>query len=127
MTQQTVRRTAEPQRLRALERANEIRLARAGLKRSIALGEVSAAQVLIACPAEASSWPVSELLMSQRRWGSTRCRKFLSRNQIVETKPVGKLTDRQRRLLAEGLQERVGVPPPTVQAGGQRQAGIAFV
>ncbi|MDQ6836084.1 MAG: hypothetical protein M3016_07835 [Actinomycetota bacterium] len=70
---------------------------------------------------------MSELLMSQRRWGSTRCRKFLSRNQIVETKPVGKLTDRQRRLLAEGLQERVGVPPSTVQAGGQRQAGIAFV
>ena len=38
--------------------------------------------------------------MSQRRWGSTRCRKFLSRNHIVETKPVGSLTDRQRRMLA---------------------------
>ena len=42
--------------------------------------------------------------MSQRRWGSTRCRKFLSRNHIIETKPVGTLTDRQRRILAIALQ-----------------------
>jgi hypothetical protein len=53
---------------------------------------------------EASSWTVAELLMSQRRWGSTRCRKFLFRNQIGETKPIGQLTDRQRRVLAAGLE-----------------------
>jgi hypothetical protein len=41
--------------------------------------------------------------MSQRRWGSTRCRKFLSRSHIIETKPVGTLTDRQRRMLASSL------------------------
>ncbi len=104
-------RTPEPQRLRALERANEIRLARAGLKRRIALGEVSAAQVILSRPAEVLSWPVGELLMSQRRWGSTRCRKFLSRNQIVETKPIGALTDRQRQLLATALQPSMTTPP----------------
>ena len=93
---QTALKTPEPQRLRALERANEIRLARAGLKRRIALGEVSAAEVILRCPEAADSWPIGELLMSQRRWGSTRCRKFLSRNHIVETKPVGTLTERQR-------------------------------
>jgi hypothetical protein len=98
-------KTSEPQRLRALERANEIRLARAVIKRRIALGEVSAAEVILQCPEAADSWTVSELLMSQRRWGSTRCRKFLSRNRIVETKPVGKLTDRQRQLLASSLQQ----------------------
>ena len=42
--------------------------------------------------------------MSQRRWGITRCRKFLARNQISEIKPIGKLTDRQRHLLAAQLQ-----------------------
>lgn len=94
----------EPQRLRALERANEIRLARAALKRSISLGEVSAAEVILDCPEAAASWPIGDLLMSQRRWGSTRCRKFLSRNHIVETKPVGTLTERQRRILAGSLQ-----------------------
>jgi len=93
----------EPQRLRALERANEIRLARAALKRSIALGDVSAAEVILDCPDAALSWPVGDLLMSQRRWGSTRCRKFLSRSQIGENKPVGALTDRQRQVLATSL------------------------
>jgi hypothetical protein len=101
----TALKTAEPQRLRALERANQIRLARAALKRDIALGQVSAAEVILGCPEAADSWPIGDLLMSQRRWGSTRCRKFLSRNNIVETKPVGTLTPRQRRVLADCLEE----------------------
>lgn len=110
MTHLTAVDAPEPQRIRALERANEIRLARAGLKRRIALGEVSAAEVLLTCPREASSWSVSDLLMSQRRWGTTRCRKFLFRNQIAETKPIGKLTERQRQLLARALRERDVAP-----------------
>lgn len=100
-------KTSEPQRLRALERANEIRLARAALKRSIGTGEVSAAEVILDCPDAAASWPIGDLLMSQRRWGSTRCRKFLSRSQVPETKPVGKLTERQRRVLAGQLRASV--------------------
>ncbi len=99
----TATRAPEPQRLRALERANEIRLARASLKRRIALGDVSAAEVLLTCPNEAASWSVGDLLMSQRRWGTTRCRKFLSRNHIIETKQIGTLTERQRRILAAAL------------------------
>jgi hypothetical protein len=95
--------TRVPQRLRALERANEIRLARAELKRRIADGHVSAAEVILEPPFEAGSWAIGELLMSQRRWGSTRCRKFLVRNQISETKTLGALTERQRRLLAGQL------------------------
>jgi hypothetical protein len=100
---QTIAMTPGPQRLRALARANEVRLARAELKRRIALGEVSAAEVILACPQAASSWSVGELLMSQRRWGITRCRKFLARNQISEIKKVGALTERQRHLLATQL------------------------
>lgn len=106
---ETAWKTLEPQRLRALSRANEIRLARAAIKRRIALGEVSVAEVILQCPDAATSWPVGDLLMSQRRWGSTRCQKFLSRNRIVETKLVGTLTDRQRRLLANSLQS-AGTP-----------------
>jgi hypothetical protein len=99
--------TRQPQRLRALERANEIRLARAELKRRIAEGNLSAAEVILEPPGAALSWEIGELLMSQRRWGSSRCRKFLLRNQINETKSVGALTDRQRRLLADQLTRRV--------------------
>jgi hypothetical protein len=102
---QTVSMTTEaPQRLRALERANDIRLARAKLKRAIARGEVSVAQVIKNSPQEAESWSVSELLMAQRRWGKERCRKFLQRNGIYELKPVGTLTKRQRVLLAAQLE-----------------------
>jgi hypothetical protein len=111
MTPPTATGTPGPQRLRALERANEIRLARASLKRRIALGDVSAAEVLLTCPTEAASWSVGDLLMSQRRWGTTRCRKFLSRNHIIETKQIGTLTDRQRRILATALQAVAEGPP----------------
>jgi hypothetical protein len=93
-----------PQRLRALERANAVRLARAELKRRIAEGDASAAEVILEPPDEALSWAIGELLMSQRRWGTTRCRKFLARYHITETKTLGALTDRQRRLLAEELE-----------------------
>jgi hypothetical protein len=99
----------DPQRLRALEQANAVRLARAELKRRIAEGEVSAAEVILGCPDEARRWTLSELLVSQRRWGSTRCRKFLERNNISEIKPIGALTERQRRLLAGQLMGCAGV------------------
>lgn len=100
---ETTEMTPGPQRLQALARANEVRLARAGLKRGIAHGEISAAEVILACPEAASSWSVGELLMSQRRWGITKCHKFLARNQIGELKRIGALTDRQRRVLAADL------------------------
>jgi len=100
---QTIRMTPGPQRLQALAQANKVRLARAELKRRIAHGDVSAAEIILACPEEAASWSVGELLMSQRRWGINRCRKFLARNQISEIKPIGTLTERQRHLLAAQL------------------------
>jgi hypothetical protein len=100
-------KTADPQRLRALERANEIRLARAELKRRIAEGEVSAAQIILECPGEAARWTLGELLMSQRSWGNARCRKFLESNSISEIKHIGDLTERQRRVLARQLHDRL--------------------
>jgi len=101
---ETATMSPAPQRLRALERANAVRLARAELKRRIAEGEASAAEIILDPPAEALSWAIGELLMSQRRWGTTRCRKFLGRYHISETKTLGALTERQRRLLADELE-----------------------
>ncbi len=109
MTQTATITEEPPQRLRALGRANEVRLARAELKRRIADGEVSAATVILDCPNEVRSWSVVDLLMSQRRWGSTKCRKFLERNQIGELKQIGQLTDRQKRLLASQLKSCAGL------------------
>jgi hypothetical protein len=92
--------TGGPQYMRALERANEVRLARADLKRRVATGELAAAEVILACPWEAQSMTIADLLTSQRRWGTSRCRKLLAQLQMSETKTVGSLTDRQRHTLA---------------------------
>lgn len=92
-----------PQHLQALQRANRVRLARAELKRRIADGELSAAEVILSSPWEARSMAIGDVLMSQRRWGGTRCRKFLAMFRITETKTIGSLTERQRRALAAQL------------------------
>ena len=89
--------------MRALQRANEVRLARAELKRRVASGEISVAEVISQCPWEAESMAVADLLMSQRRWGQTRCRKFLSQIPMSEKKTIGSMTDRQRQTLATML------------------------
>lgn len=41
-----------------------------------------------------------ELVVSQRRWGKTRPRKFLSRLLMSDKKTIGSMTDRQRFALA---------------------------
>ena len=91
---------AGPQYMRALERANKVRLARADLKRRVAVGELEVAEVILDCPWEAQSMAVADLLMSQRRWGQTRCRKFLSQIPMSEKKTIGSMTERQRKTLA---------------------------
>jgi non-ribosomal peptide synthetase component F len=103
---------AAPQHLQALKRANRVRLARAGLKRKVGAGDLTAAQVVLTCPWEAESMPVSELLMSQRRWGRTRTRRLLMSLGVPENKRVGTLTQRQRFVLAGLLSAKAGVPLP---------------
>ena len=99
-----------PQHLRALERANAVRLARAELKRRVADGEITAAEVVLGAPWEADSMTVSDLLTSQRRWGHTRCRKFLQAIHMTENKTIGSMTERQRHEVAELLRDTCPEP-----------------
>jgi hypothetical protein len=85
----------QEQHLQALEYANRVRLARARMKRRVAAGELSAA--------EAHSMSISDLLMSQKRWGRARCRRLLVSLGVPENKQVGTLTERQRLALAAVL------------------------
>src|ERR1700750_831504 len=94
---------AAPQHLRALEQANKVRLARADLKRRVALQQTSVVEVVVTCPWQAESMSISDLLMSQRRWGRARCRRLLISLGIPENKHIGTLTPRQRRALVELL------------------------
>jgi len=114
-----------PQYMRALERANKVRLARAELKRMVALGEIDVAEVILDCPWEAHSMAVADLLMSQRRWGQTRCRKFLTQIAMSEKKTLGSMTERQRHTLAAML---ATVPNNSICSNVKgRGVGITFL
>jgi len=118
-----------PQHLRALERANEVRLARARLKRRVAFGEIDVAEVILDCPWEAESMAVGDLLMSQRRWGQTRCRKFLVQIPMTEMKTIGSMTSRQRLALAELLRAstQASEADETVEIGDLQRAREAVL
>jgi len=119
---ESARSNAGQQRFTALQHANRVRLARAEMKRLIKRGQLSAAEVVAECPWETYKMPVSEVLISQRRWGTQRCRRVLVAIGIPENKTVGTLTDRQREALVAmlgglsgnskgGLEERSGGGP----------------
>ena len=101
-----LRRSRPPQHMQALAHANEIRLARASIKRQIKAGRVTAADIVRECPDEVSTMTISELLCSQQRWGRARARKFLSPLAVNENRELGKLTERQRGEMARRLELR---------------------
>ncbi|MGZ4268758.1 MAG: hypothetical protein ACXVFN_06220 [Solirubrobacteraceae bacterium] len=108
--------------MQALQRANAVRLARAELKRRVAEGEVHVGEVILASPWEAESMTVGDLLTSQRRWGHTRCRKFLQCIPMSENKTVGSMTERQRTALAQAL----GTPAPSAERAPAAHPALAL-
>jgi hypothetical protein len=109
----------QQQHLRALEYANRVRLARARMKRKVAAGELSAADVIMSCPWQAHSMSISDLLMSQKRWGRTRCRRLVVSLGVPENKQIGTLTERQRLALAAVLAAKRG---PVTSSAPERAA-----
>jgi hypothetical protein len=109
--------------MQALAQANKVRLARAELKRQVADGELSVADVVLECPWEAESMSIADLLMSQHRWGRTRCRRFLMQLPMNETKTIGSMTDRQRRCLAGRLRGETTAEVDPFAIGGLALAG----
>src|SRR3954447_6424946 len=94
--------------MEALARANQVRLARAALKRDISAGRQSVTEVITESPWEAESMSLSELLCSQRRWGRARSRKLLASAALGEGKKIGSMTERQRRILVAALEAKLG-------------------
>jgi hypothetical protein len=87
----------QPQYMDALERANEVRLERARVKRDVATGRMSLAAAM-GSPC-CGTLCVADLLMCQRRWGRIRALRTLRTLRIGEHREVCSLTDRQRALL----------------------------
>ena len=110
------RPAASSQPAKALELANRVRRARSVLKARVAGGQLAAAEVILTCPPEAASMAVAQLLASQRGWGEVRSRTFLAHVAVREDKPIGSLTERQRRALAAQLTQ-TGARDEHVEAG----------
>jgi hypothetical protein len=123
---ETATSVAAPQHLQALQQANRVRLARAELKRRVAAQAITVADVVLECPWEAESMALSDLLMSQRRWGRARCRRVLLSLGLPENKQIGSLTERQRRALAATLRER-GESRPRVEHRFTRDEALVAV
>jgi hypothetical protein len=103
---------SRPQKLLALDRANRVRSVRAEVKRRIAGGEITAAEVILSARWELQRMPVAEVLVSQPFWGATKCRRFLIRLTMPEAKTIGSMTARQRTVVAANL----ALPPSRVHA-----------
>jgi hypothetical protein len=94
------------QRRLALERANHVRAARAGLKRQLDAGEVKASEAILRGSRDTDAMTLIELLSSQRGWGPARSARVLRSVSFSERKTLGSLTQRQRLTLAGVL--RIG-------------------
>jgi hypothetical protein len=101
-----------PQHSRALQRANHVRSARALLKRRIASGELTAADVILSHRWEIDTMTIAEVLLCQRQWGSGRCAKFLLDLTMHENKTIGAMTERQRTMVASELTPGRARPAP---------------
>jgi hypothetical protein len=87
------------QRLEALRRANEIRIGRAQLKRTLATGSVRITDILATPPECAKTQKVHDLLLALPKYGPARVNRLLAHCRISPSKTVVGLSDRQRNEL----------------------------
>jgi hypothetical protein len=98
----------------SLQRANEVRLARVAQRRDVKAGEVEVTELLDDPPSLIYSLKVIDLLMWEPGIGESRARDILAASgEIRETKPVGELTERQRRVLCQQIAEKPHGHPST--------------
>jgi hypothetical protein len=91
------------QRLRALAKANEVRVARAQLKRELAAGRVELARLVAEPPACVQTAKLRELLLAVPRIGPVGADRVLARCRIAHAKTIAGLSERQRAELVELL------------------------
>ena len=86
----------------------------------------TAVEIVLQSPWEAESMTIADLLMSQHRWGRTRCRRFLATIPMPENKTIGSMTERQRHALAAMLEAGTPQPAP-LERSGPAQPALAGV
>lgn len=95
------------QRMAALESANRIRSKRAELKRRARVNPLLVPGTILNPPDWVLTMRVEELLLTIPRIGRVKARKILRTIDISQSKTVGGLSDRQRRMLVRDLRGRL--------------------
>ncbi len=95
-------RTRE-QRMRALQRANEIRSARAKLKRDLKGGKAQIERLLLDPPDYVLSAKAFDMILAVPKYGRVKANKILTQCRISPSKTIGGLSERQRAELVQFL------------------------
>ena len=91
------------QRMEALQRANEIRSARATLKRDLKAGRCSIHDLLLEPPEYVETAKVFDMLLAVPKYGRVKVNKVLQQCRISPSKTIGGLSERQRTELVSLL------------------------
>lgn len=91
------------QSLQALALANPIRIAGAQVRAEVTTGQLSIVEALY--DSRAGCLPIGRLLCAQHYWGPAKANALLRVYHIWPTRRVRDLTDRQKQILAERLEE----------------------
>jgi hypothetical protein len=84
------------QRMDALARANEVRTARARLKRDLKAGRCSIDVLLLSPPEYLQTAKVFDMLLAVPKYGRVKVNKMLLGCRISPSKTIGGLSERQR-------------------------------
>ena len=96
-------RTSE-QRMKALNNANEIRTARAQLKRDLKAGKAQINKLLLDPPDYVLSAKAFDMILAVPKYGRVKANKILTQCRISPSKTIGGLSERQRAELVHMLQ-----------------------
>ena len=93
------------QRMRALQRANEIRSARAQLKRDLKGGKAKIETLLLDPPDYVLSAKAFDMILAVPKYGRVKANKVLQQCRISPSKTIGGLSERQRTELVSMLRK----------------------
>jgi hypothetical protein len=94
------------QRMRALEKANDIRTRRAQLKRDLKAGKVKVETLLLDPPEWVLSAKAFDMILAVPKYGRVKANRILSQCRISPSKTIGGLSERQRAELVAQLRRR---------------------
>lgn len=91
------------QRLRALQKANDIRTRRARLKRDLKAGKARVESLLLDPPEYVLSAKVIDMILAVPKFGRVKANRILGLCRISPSKTIGGLSERQRAELVTQL------------------------